>query len=81
VRRVHEFNQGTLRSEGTAHEATTASGQVPSYIAVHSLGLLMTYNVFQTLARLLAMCAQTSPPLDEDYVPAPGMKQRICVLP
>ena len=28
-----------------------------------------------------AMCAQTSPPLDEDYVPAPGMKQRIRVLP
>ena len=29
----------------------------------------------------IAMCAQTSPLLDEDYVPAPGMKQRICMLP
>jgi hypothetical protein len=37
----------------------------------------------QTLARPLDMRAQTlaSPPIDEDYVPAPGMKQRIRVMP
>ena len=37
MRRVRESNQKTLRNEGTAHEVTTASGQVRSSIAVHSL--------------------------------------------
>src|SRR5262249_36092114 len=82
-----KLSKAELREQAAAAFLAWRAGQHPK--TSRAIGALCDLSMSalcqkQTLARLLDVCARIlvqSMPIDENYTPAPGMKQRIRVVP